>query len=96
MDNLATALFFAGFFVLMASYAIRVWLYIAIRSDRVATPLLSDTFVTTFQDLLWIGLYRRRNQIDPQFKSRIAAYFWLTILTVVLWMAAGLAYWLSA
>jgi hypothetical protein len=85
-----------GAAALIAACAIRVWLYVAIDFDRVATPLLEDTFVTTFSDLLWIHLYRARDRIDPRYKPRIIAYFWLTVAATVLLSVGSVTHWLTA
>lgn len=92
---LPTALFVTGIFTLLAAYAVRVRIYIAVKFDRVATPLLKDTFITTFSDFLWAHLYRERDRIDAKYRVMILAYFWLTVVSLLLWAAAGLSYWLA-
>lgn len=81
---------------LFASWYVRIRIYAVADSDRVAAELLEDTFPSTFQDLLFIQLYRRRFEIDEKFRSKIVAYFYLSVAAGMLMVAGGLSHWLGA
>ena len=92
---IAGILFGIGLGALLAACFIRMRIFYPLKLDHTASPLLEGTFVTTFSDFLWISLYRARDRIGQEFRPKIVAYFWLTSSTVVLWVAAGSAYWLT-
>ncbi len=77
---------------LVASYAVRVWIYRDVDFDRVATPLLKNTPISSFADALWIHLYREKDRIDAKFRPKIVAYFWLSIVGIILVVAAVAAH----
>ena len=74
--------------LLLASCALRIRIYMAVEFDRVATPLLKDTFATSIGDLLWLRLYRARDKIHPLHRRKVGAYFWTTIIGLLLLPAA--------
>ena len=81
---------------LLASWYVRIRIFAVADSDPVAAELLGDTFVTTLRDLLFIQLYRRRLEIDQQFRPKIVTYFWLSVTAGILIVAGVLSYWLAA
>lgn len=81
---------------LFASYAVRVWIFRDIDFDRVATPLLKDTFISSFADALWIHLYREKDRVDAKFRPKIVAYFWLSVAGILLVVASVAAHVLAA
>jgi len=78
-----------GIVALLMAYAVRVRIFMVMDEDETAAPLLDDTFVTTFSDLLWILLYRRKHRIDPRYHRLVSMYFWLTIAAIALLIGAG-------
>ena len=93
---LSKILLLIGVLAMFASWYVRVRLFAKAEADHTFRDLTEDTFVTTFRDLLFIQLYRRRAAIDSQFRGLIAAYFWLTIAAAVLLLAGGVHYWAAA
>lgn len=94
-EALAPVLFLIGVVLLASGWIIRMRMFYSLKDDPVAEPLLEGTFITTFTDFLWLHLYRARDRIDGQYRSKIAAYFWLTLATVAFWLMAFAVYWLA-
>jgi hypothetical protein len=85
-----------GALAVLASWVVRFRLFATASSDKAFADLSEDTFVTTFTDLLFIQLYRHRPEIDPQFHTMIATYFWLHVVAFVFIVAGSLNFWLAA
>jgi len=85
-----------GVFAILASWGVRVRLFANASSDKTFADLAEDTFATTFNDLLFIQLYRHRSEIDPQFHTLVVIYFWLHVVAFVFIVAGSLNFWLAA
>ena len=96
MDTIIWIFFAIGFAALVSGYFVRVSIFNALESDRVAASLLEDTSVFSFGDFLWVHLYRKKEQIDAQFRPKILTYFWLTISVIILWLTGFAMHWLAA
>ena len=85
-----------GVLAILASWPVRVALFAKAASDRTFRDLTENTFATTFSDLLFLQLYRKKSGIDPRFSSLVSAYFWLNVSAFVFIVAGGLGLWIAA
>ena len=96
MSPLVGTLFVISLISLVSGWFVRVRIFIKMETDHVAAPLLEDTSVLSFGDLLWIYLYRKRHEIAPEFRRVVTTYFWLTFSATVSMVAMFAVHWLAA
>ena len=76
---IATSILCAGLAVIVVAWGIRLQIFYSLKLDPVAATHVEGTFPTTFSDFLWLFLYRDREKINPQLRTRICSYFWLMV-----------------
>ena len=80
-------------FALFIGFVSRERLFWIADNDPVVADILENAHITND---LWFPLYRKRNQIDAQYRRLIRVYFWSSLAGTVLLLAAFAVHWLAA